>query len=101
MHSHQFVLCHPKEYHLALHLQHYTNKTNKLHGFSPQAKNTDRPLWSSGQSSWLQIQRSWYDSRHYQIFWEVVSLEQGPLSLVRIIEEIFQGNSSCGLENRD
>jgi hypothetical protein len=25
------------------------------------------PLWSSGQSSWLQIH-----SRHYQIFWEVV-----------------------------
>jgi hypothetical protein len=26
------------------------------------------------------------DFRHYQIFWEVVGLEQGPLSLVRIIE---------------
>jgi hypothetical protein len=24
------------------------------------------PLWSSGQSSWLQIQRSRFDSRHYQ-----------------------------------
>jgi hypothetical protein len=30
------------------------------------------PLWSSGQSSWLQIQRSGLDSRRYQIFWEVV-----------------------------
>jgi hypothetical protein len=34
------------------------------------------PLWSSGQSSWLQIQRSGFDSRRYQIFWEVVGLER-------------------------
>jgi hypothetical protein len=26
------------------------------------------PLWSSGQRCWLQIQRSGFDSRHYQIF---------------------------------
>jgi hypothetical protein len=26
------------------------------------------PLWSSGQSSWLQIQRPGFDSQHYQIF---------------------------------
>jgi hypothetical protein len=26
------------------------------------------PLWSSGQSSWLQIQRSLFDFRSYQIF---------------------------------
>jgi hypothetical protein len=37
---------------------------------------------------------------NYQIFWEVVSLERGPHSLVRIIE-IFQGNSGPGLENRN
>jgi hypothetical protein len=24
------------------------------------------PLWPSGQSSWLQIQRSWFDSRRYR-----------------------------------
>jgi hypothetical protein len=29
-------------------------------------------LWSSGQSSWLQIQ-----IRRYQIFWEVLGLERG------------------------
>jgi hypothetical protein len=28
------------------------------------------PLWSSCQSSWLQIQRSGFDSRRYQIFSE-------------------------------
>jgi hypothetical protein len=26
------------------------------------------PLWSSGQGSWLQIQRCGFDSRRYQIF---------------------------------
>jgi hypothetical protein len=49
------------------------------------------PLWSSGQSSWLQIQRSGSDSRRYQIFREIVDLERGPLSLV----------SGSGLENRE
>jgi ribosomal protein L37E len=27
---------------------------------------TRPPLWSSGQSSWLQIRRHGFDSRHYQ-----------------------------------
>jgi hypothetical protein len=31
-----------------------------------------------------------FDSRRYQIFWEVVGLEQGLLSLVRIIEELLE-----------
>jgi hypothetical protein len=48
-----------------------------------------QPLWSTGQSSWLQIQRSGFDSWHYQIFWEVVCLERGPLSLVSTIEELL------------
>jgi hypothetical protein len=26
------------------------------------------PLWSSGQSSWIQVQRLGFDSRRYQIF---------------------------------
>jgi hypothetical protein len=30
-----------------------------------------------------------------------VGLERGPLSLVRITEELFQGNSGYGLENRN
>jgi hypothetical protein len=47
------------------------------------------PLWSGGQSSWLQIQRSGFDSRHYQIFWKVVGLERGPLSLVSTTEELL------------
>jgi hypothetical protein len=95
------------------------------------------PLWSSGQSSWLQnadvlcflwgtnwiylcfveesdcfcglvvrtwlqIQRSGFDSQRYQIFWEVVGLEPGSLSLVSTTEELLERKSSdSGLESRD
>jgi hypothetical protein len=52
------------------------------------------PLWPSGQSSWLQIQRSGIDSRRAQIFWEVVGLEQGPLSLVSATVELLGRKSS-------
>jgi hypothetical protein len=57
-------------------------------------------LWSSGQSSWLQIQTSWFNSRRYQIFWEVVGLERRPLSLVNATEELLGRKSSgSGLES--
>jgi hypothetical protein len=46
------------------------------------------PLWSSGHSSWLQIRRHGFDSRHYQKK-EVVGLERGPLSLVSTTEELL------------
>jgi hypothetical protein len=60
------------------------------------------PLWSRGQSSWLQIQRSGFDSRRNQFFWEVVGLERGPLSLVSTIQELLERKSSdSGLRNRD
>jgi hypothetical protein len=60
------------------------------------------PLWSSGQSSFLQIQRSGLDSWGYQIFWEVVGLERGPLSLVSTTEKLLGRKSSgSGLENRE
>jgi hypothetical protein len=49
------------------------------------------PLWSSGQ-------RSGFDSRRYQIFWEAVSLH----SLVSTIEELIERKSSgSGLEKRN
>jgi hypothetical protein len=35
-----------------------------------------------------------FDSRRYQIFWEVVGLERGQLSLVRITEELLEWKSS-------
>jgi hypothetical protein len=33
-------------------------------------------MWSSGQGSWLEIQRPGFDFRRCQIFWEVVSWVQ-------------------------
>jgi hypothetical protein len=45
------------------------------------------PLWSSGQSSWLQIRRPWFDSWHCQK--KIVGLERGPLSLVSTTEELL------------
>jgi hypothetical protein len=65
-------------------------------------EDTRPPLWSSGHSSWLQIQRTRFDSRHYQIFWEVVRLEQGPVRLVSTIQELLERKSSSfSLGNRD
>jgi hypothetical protein len=46
------------------------------------------PLWSSGRSSWPQIRRTGFDSRHYQGK-KVVGLERGPLSLVSTTEELL------------
>jgi hypothetical protein len=61
-----------------------------------------QPLWSSGQSSWLQIKRPGFGSRLYQIFLEVVGLERGPLSLMSTTEELLERKSSgTGLENRE
>jgi hypothetical protein len=48
------------------------------------------PLWSSGQNSWLQIQRSGFDSRRYEIFWEVVGLQRGQITFVSITEELTE-----------
>jgi hypothetical protein len=46
--------------------------------------------------------RSGFDSRRYHVFWEVVGLEQGPLSLVSTIEELLGRKSSgSSLERRD
>jgi hypothetical protein len=60
------------------------------------------PLWSSSKSFWLHIQRSEFDSRSYQIFWEVVGLERGPFSLVSTIEELLERKSNgSGLESRE
>jgi hypothetical protein len=43
-----------------------------------------------------------FDYWRYQIFWEVVGLELGPLNLVSTIEELLGRNSSgSGLENRE
>jgi hypothetical protein len=60
------------------------------------------PLWYCGQSSCLQIQKSGFDFRRYQISWGVVDLERGPLSLVSTNEELLGRKSSgFGLESRE
>jgi hypothetical protein len=49
---------------------------------------------------WLQIQKPGFDSRPYQIFWEVVGLERCPLSLVSTTEELLERDTSgSGLQN--
>jgi hypothetical protein len=56
-------------------------------------------LWYSGLGSRLQIQKSGFDSRRYQIIWEVVGLERSPLSLVSITGELLERKrSGSGLE---
>jgi hypothetical protein len=60
------------------------------------------PLWSSGQTSWLQTQRSGFDSRRYQIFWVAVGLERGPLSPCDSkCGATWKKSSDSGLENWD
>jgi hypothetical protein len=60
------------------------------------------PLSSSGQSSWLQSQRSGLDSQSYHISWEVLGLERGPLNLVSTTEDQFGRKSSdSGLESQE
>jgi hypothetical protein len=55
----------------------------------------------------LQIQRSGFDSRRYQIVWELVGLEWGPLSLMSATEELLERKSSgssletCNYGRRD
>jgi hypothetical protein len=59
-------------------------------------------LWSNCQNSWLQIQKSGFDSRRYKFFWEVVGLERSLLSLVTTTVELLGRKSiGSGLENRD
>jgi hypothetical protein len=48
----------------------------------------DGYIWSHIQSSWLQIRRPGFDSRHYRKK-KVVGLERGPLSIVSTTEELL------------
>jgi hypothetical protein len=53
-------------------------------------------------SSWLRIQKTRVRFPALQIFWKIVGLERGPLSLVSTTEELLGRNSSgSGLENRE
>jgi hypothetical protein len=47
------------------------------------------------------MRRSGFDSRCYQIFWEVVGLQRGPLNHVSTTEELLETKSGLGLEIRE
>jgi hypothetical protein len=82
--------------------QHHNPKNGDKNCFEDLYLMKCSPLWSSGLSSWLQIQSFGFDSRRYQIFWEVVGLERGPLSLVSTTEELLERKcSGSELENQD
>jgi hypothetical protein len=73
--------------------------TNWIYSYVCYVGESRPPLWPRGQISWLQMQRSGFDPRHCQIFWELVGLERGPLNLVSTIEELPGRRNSCsGLE---
>jgi hypothetical protein len=62
--------------------------THRIYNNNNNNNNNNKySLWSSGQSSWLQIRRPGFDSRHYQK--KIVGLERGPLSLVSTTEELL------------
>jgi hypothetical protein len=72
-----------------------------MHAFAKLSEGLRPPLWSSGQSSWLQIRR-------FRVRFpgttrkKVVGLERGPLRLVSTTEELLGRNSSgSGLESRE
>jgi hypothetical protein len=57
---------------------------------------------SNGQCSWLQIQRSGFNSQRYQIFWGVMGQEWGSFSLMSTIEDFdFQLNRSRSISDRE
>jgi hypothetical protein len=73
-----------------------------------RSKVSFRPDGSTGQGNygWLFVMHVLFcfniDSPRYQIFWEVVGLERGPLSLVSKIEELLEREcKGSGLENRE
>jgi hypothetical protein len=99
--SKRLVLC-PHVGHACLHHQVCWCVRPSSVGILKQQSLLRPPLQSSVQSSWLQIKRSGIDFRRYQIFWEVVRLELGPLSLVSTIEELLDRKSiGSGLESRE
>jgi hypothetical protein len=84
---------------------------NKHRGFGPLANYADRATaacWRSSASGLVvrvfgyRSRGPGFDFRRFQFFSEAAGLERGPLSLVRITEELLGRNSSgSGQENRD
>ena len=58
--------------------------------FEREARKSDRLFGLVVRVSGYRYRGLGFDSRHYHIFWVVVGLERGPLSLVRSIEELLE-----------
>jgi hypothetical protein len=58
------------------------------------------PLWSSGQSSWLQIRSPGFDSWHYQKK-KVVCLERSALSLVSTTEVLIDRKVAATIQKTE
>jgi hypothetical protein len=73
-----------------------------LYIFNCSTVNILPPLWPSGVVPGYRSKDAGFDSQRYHFILEILGLELGPLSLVRISEEILEWKS-CGtsLENRD
>jgi hypothetical protein len=54
----------------------------------------DRLCGLMGRVSGYRSRSSEFDFQRYQIFWEVVGLERGPLNFVSITEELLEWKSS-------
>ena len=62
----------------------------EIHTFINSIWNKGPPLWSSGQSFWLQIQRSRVRFPALPDFLSSSGSGRGPLSLVRSIEDLLE-----------
>jgi hypothetical protein len=82
--THTLMISHVKA--KSIELQEVCYRKENIFAIVP---NRGPPLWPNDQSSWLQIRRSGFDSRHYQKKEKVVGLERGPLSLVSTTEELL------------
>jgi hypothetical protein len=85
-----------------VHHRQNPSKIKNLLVFSPRSNYTDRLCGLVVRVLGYRSRVPGFDSRLYQIFWEGVGLERGPLSLVSTIEELLGRNSTgSGLENGD
>jgi hypothetical protein len=84
----------PIQFHSKVSVAYFTFGTRQLilllPGHVPTVPFRYCSVWRRTESSWLQIQRSGFDFRRYQIFREVVDLERVPLSLVSTTEELTE-----------
>ena len=69
---------------LCLYLEEECEAAENAEGF------TDRLCGLVVRVSGYRYRGPGFDSRRYQIFWVVVGLERGPLSLVRSTEELLE-----------